>query len=61
MGYTGTACNGNTIIIARFIIERAPFGSIRTSASPYFSPGSREQALDRARLSRQMDEPSLDL
>jgi hypothetical protein len=30
-------------------------------ARPHFSPGSREQAQDGARLSHQMDEPSLDL
>ena len=30
-------------------------------ANPDFSPGSREQAQDEARMSRQMDEPSLDL
>jgi hypothetical protein len=29
--------------------------------SPHFSPGSREQAQDRARMCHQMDEPSLDL
>ena len=31
------------------------------TASPHFSPGSREQAQDEARMSHQMDEPSLDL
>jgi hypothetical protein len=30
-------------------------------ASPLFSPGSRDQAQDGARLSHLMDEPSLDL
>jgi hypothetical protein len=30
-------------------------------ANPHFSPGSREQARDGARLSHPMDEPSLDL
>ena len=30
-------------------------------SNPHFSPGSRKQAQDGARLSHQMDEPSLDL
>jgi hypothetical protein len=34
---------------------------IQLVTSPHFSPGSREQAQDLARMSHQMDEPSLDL
>jgi len=57
--WSGTkAVNGSESVV---LDGPATFTLTCDGASPHFSPGSREQAPDGARLSHQMDEPSLDL
>jgi hypothetical protein len=53
----------NSIAIEGNNFERkdAEDAKVTNNISPHFSLGSREQAQDEARLSHQMDEPSLDL